>query len=114
MWKTNPKIFVLSAAISDKNNYVDCVLCSHKKDLCHFHSNLPNQSSVNFVSTLREIDLHGIFYDFFNDFGVESDEKMKCTKNYEPVFKMPTNSLRKKTKFYTNNKAKGTLAPERG
>ena len=76
MWKINPKICVLSAAISDKNNYVDCLLCSDKKDFCHFHSNLPNQSRVNFVSTIREIDLHGIFCDnFFSDYGVESDEK---------------------------------------
>ena len=76
LWKINPKICVLSAAISDKNNYVDCLLCSDKKDFCHFHSNLPNQSRVNFVSTIREIDLHSIFCDnFFSDYGVESDEK---------------------------------------
>ena len=111
LWELNPKICVLSAAITDKNNYVECVLCRDKKDfVCHFHQNLPDQSSVNFVSTLREIDLHGTFYEkFFDNFGVESDEKIKCTINYQPVFNTPTKTLPKKTRFSSNKKKKHRL-----
>ena len=53
---------------------------------------------------MRLIYTANVYDNFFSDYGVESDEKINCTKNYEPVFKMPTNSLRKKTKFYTNKK----------
>ena len=108
LWEINPKICVLSAAISDKNNYVECVLCRDKKDfVCHFHENLPKESSVNFVSTLREIDLHGTFHEqFFDNFGVESDEKIKCTKKYQPVFNEPTTTWPKKTNFASNKKKK--------
>ena len=111
LWEINPKICVLSAAISDKNNYVECVLCRDKKDfVCHFHENLPNESSVNFVSTLREIDLHGTFHEqFFDNFGVESDEKIKFTIKYQPVFNKPTTTLPKNTNFGTKKKKKHGL-----